>query len=157
MTGPHSWRSLQSVMVVTLHVAAVAYVIRGLTRPVTLFDSFVWVPVTIGVAVFLSWPIGRAIAAAFDPGDPSGGLTCPRCGRRDVRPLVRPGAGLFQPVTGYKCAACWTTIRQVGGARPEAQAPGNAGPVDPSGIEFLDDTVEDGAIRFLDEATESGA
>ena len=28
MTGPHSWRSLQSVMVVTLHVAAVAYVIR---------------------------------------------------------------------------------------------------------------------------------
>ena len=80
MTGPPSWRSLQSVMVVTLHVAAVAYVIRGLTRPVTLFDSFVWVPVTIGVAVFLSWPIGRAIAAAFDPGDSSGGLTCPRCG-----------------------------------------------------------------------------
>ena len=156
MTGPHSWRSLQSVMVVTLHVAAVAYVIRRLTRPVTLLDSFVWVPVTIAVAVFLSWPIGRAIAAAFDPGDGSKDRACPRCGRRDVRPLVRAGAGLFQPASGYRCAACRTTFRPSGPASLEIQAPREAGPVDPSGIEFLDDTLGEGEIRFLDEGTKSG-
>jgi hypothetical protein len=155
MTGRHSWRSLQSVMVVTLHVAAVAYVVGRLTRPATLLDSFVWVPVTIGVAVFLSWPIGRAIGAAFDPGDSSMARTCPQCGRRDVRPLVRAGAGLFQPVSGYRCAACGTTFRQDGGTRVETQAPPETGPADPSGIEFLAEAVQEGEIRFLDEGAES--
>ena len=151
MTGQSSWRSLQTVMLVTLHVAAVAYVIRRFTRPVTTMDSVVWMPVTIGVAVFLSWPIGRAIAGAFDPADPSIDRTCPKCGRHDLRPLVRPGAGLFQPTTGFRCAACWTTFRHVGGLRVEAQAPPPSSNVDGSGIEFLSEAVSEAEIRFLDE------
>jgi hypothetical protein len=144
-------------MVVTLHVAAVAYVIGRFAHPATLMDSFVWLPVTIGVAVFLSWPIGRAIAAAFDPGDSSMDRTCPRCGRRDVRPLVRAGAGLFQPVSGYRCASCWTTFRQVEGTRVETQAPLGSSPADASGIEFVVEAAREGEIRFLDEGTESRA
>jgi DNA-directed RNA polymerase subunit RPC12/RpoP len=138
-------------MVVTIHVAAVAYVFRSLARPSTLRDTMVWVPATIAVAVFLSWPIGRVISRAFDPGESGVDRTCPRCGRREIRPLIRPGAGLFQPVMGYRCAACWTTFRGDAVSGLEAQPPTETGPIDPSGIDFLSDPLGEDAIRFLDD------
>jgi hypothetical protein len=112
-------------MLVTAHVAAVSYVVRLLVTPSTLVGSLIWVPLTISLAVFLSWPIGQAVASAFDPGDARTERTCPNCGRRELRPLIRPGAGLFQPVTAYRC--------------------------DASGIDFLADLPIEGDIRFLDE------
>ena len=157
MTGRSTWRSLQSVMIVTLHVAAVAYVIRLFTRPDTLLDSFVWVPVAIALAVFISWPMARAIGSAFDPGEAPMDRTCPRCGRREIRPLIRPGMGIFQPASGFRCAACWTTFRQVEGSEVEELARSATGPVDPSGIEFVSETLVEGEIRFLDEGSETAA
>ena len=77
------------MMLVTLHVAAVASVFRTLAAPSTLAGSLIWVPLTVSVAVFLSWPIGRAIAGAFDPGEPPRTCsdTAPRCGH--PRPPAR--------------------------------------------------------------------
>jgi hypothetical protein len=150
MTGHSSWRSLRTVMVVTIHVAAVAYVIRSLIAPSSVAISLVWVPVTISVAVFLSWPLGRAITWAFDPGELPVDRTCPNCGRGEVRPLIRPGTGLFQPASGYRCVSCWTTFRHDGG-RYDLQEPRWEGPVDPSGIAYLSDPAGEDEIRFLDE------
>ncbi len=150
MTGHSSWRSLRSVMVVTVHVAAVAYVIRSLAFPSTLVGSLIWVPATVSVAVFVSWPIGRVIASAFDPGERPD-ATCPRCNRGDLRPLIRPGAGLFQPITSYRCALCRTTFREDGGSRIEEPASPGVVTIDPSGIAYLSDPLEDGEIQFLDD------
>lgn len=80
-TGRHDWQSLQTVMLVTLHVAVVAYVIRIFLRPSNSAAAFfVWAPLTIALAVFLSWPIARGVARAFDPGVGQGDPTCPTCG-----------------------------------------------------------------------------
>jgi hypothetical protein len=154
MTGQSSWRSLRSVMLVTLHVAVVAYVIRSLATPSTLMGSLIWVPVTISVAVFLSWPLGRAIALAFDPEERRVDRLCPRCGRLEVRPLIRPGAGLFQPVSAYRCAACWTTMRDDGESWVVEEGQLHPPPLDPTGIAFLSDPLGDDELRFLDEGSE---
>ena len=150
------WRSLQSVMVVTLHVAVVAYVIRTFLRPTSLVGSFfVWVPLTIAVAVFLSWPIARGLARAFDPGQSSGDSPCPRCGRRMLRPLVRPGRERFVIASDYRCAGCETTFRQVGEGIVEEPASSRDGLVDPAGIAFLGEDATAGEIRFLDDRPDS--
>ena len=105
MTGFLPFRSLNSVMVVTLHVAVISYAVRSFLRPTSLAGSFaVWVPLSILAALFLSMPIGQAIGAAFHPEDGIFGRTCPRCDRGELRPLLRTGSGLFTPVSGYRCA-----------------------------------------------------
>jgi hypothetical protein len=138
-------------MVVTIHVAAVACVIRSLATPSTLVGSLLWVPATISVAVFLSWPVGRAIVRAFDPGDVGFDRICPTCGRPEIRPLIRPGTGLFHPITGYRCAACRSTLRREGEAWVVALEPRDGQPIDPSGISYLSDPLGEDAIRFLDD------
>jgi hypothetical protein len=151
MRGRTSIWSLQSVMIVTIHVAVVAYVIRVLAQPKSWVDTiFVAVPVIIGVALFLSWPISRVLASAFDPGDASVDRRCPKCGRRELRPLLRNSGGIFQPVTGYRCAGCWTTYRQVGELRLAEPPLQSNEPVDSKGIEFLDQGVSEDEFRFLD-------
>jgi hypothetical protein len=155
MTGHSSWRSLRSVMLVTLHVAVVAFVIRTVVAPATLASSLVWVPATISVAVFLSWPIGRAIARAFDPGELPLDRTCPKCGRGDIRPLLRASEGLFEPVSAFRCALCWTTMRVVEGSWVVEPGQPEAGLADPSGISFLSDPLSEDELRFLDEPSES--
>jgi DNA-directed RNA polymerase subunit RPC12/RpoP len=158
MTGFAPFRNLRSVMIVTIHVAVVAYVIRVLIRPESLLDSiFVAVPVTMAVALFLSWPISRLFALAFDPQDGSAERRCPRCGRRELRPLLRTKGGIFQPVTGYRCVGCWTTFRQVGTQRLVEPALERDAEVDPTGINFLDQEPSEVEVRFLDEKTDSSA
>jgi hypothetical protein len=151
MMGRAPIRSLQSVMMVTIHVAVVAYVIRVFLRPTNWFDSIlVAVPVSIVVALFLSWPISRLLASAFDPGDASADRRCPRCGRGELRPLLRNSGGIFQPVSGYRCAGCWTTYRQVGESNLEEPARQKDEAVDSNGIEFLDRRASESEVRFLD-------
>lgn len=153
--GGSSWRSLHSVMLVTLHVAAVASVFRSLSRPSTLLSTFVlWVPLSIFLAVFLSWPLGRAISAAFRPAGELEGGQCRECGADSLRPLLRAGAGIFQPVAGYRCLGCGTTARPVDGGivleRPTAEVAGSG----PPGIAFLIEAPRPGdreGIRFLDD------
>jgi DNA-directed RNA polymerase subunit RPC12/RpoP len=158
MTGFTPFRNLRSVMIVTIHVAVVAYVVRVLIRPESLLDSiFVAVPVTLAVALFLSWPIGRIFALAFDPGDASAERRCPRCGRRDLRPLIRASGGIFQPVTGYRCAGCWTTFRRVGTQKLVEPPLERDAEVDPTGINFLDQGPSEGEVRFLDGKSDSSA
>jgi hypothetical protein len=141
-------------MVATLYVAVVAYVIRALTRSASLVGSFVvWVPLTIVLALFLFWPIGRAIASAFEPREVTIDSACPKCGRREFRPLVREGAELFQPVASYRCAVCLTTLRRVGSSYVEERAPARNGPPDSSGIEFLDREASEGEIHFLEDGS----
>ena len=142
-------------MLVTLHVAVVAYVIRTLATPSTLIGSLIWVPATISVAVFLSWPLGRAIALAFDPGERRVDRLCPKCGRLEVRPLIRPGAGLFQTVSGYRCAACWTTMRDVGESWVVEEGQLEPEPLNSTGIAFLSDPLDENELRFLDEPSKS--
>jgi hypothetical protein len=116
--------------------------------------SLLLVPVTISVAVFLSWPIGRAIARAFEPGegiDP----TCPRCNRGEIRPLIRPESGLSHAITGYRCAVCRATLRQDGEAWVVADEPSYDLPVDLSGIAYLSDPLGEDDIRFLEDPPES--
>jgi hypothetical protein len=148
------WRDLRAVMLATLHVAVAAYAVRTLVRPSQLGPSLaVWMPLTLGVALFLSWPIGRAIAAAFDP-DRNREIhrkRCPRCGRAELRPLVRTGRGIFEPIAGYRCAACWSTLRRVEDRLVAEHRSSSIGPVDPSGIEFLGEPTKEGEIRFLDD------
>jgi DNA-directed RNA polymerase subunit RPC12/RpoP len=157
MIGLTPLRNLHSVMVVTLHVAVISYAVRSLSRPTSLAGSFaVWVPISILLALFLSLPMGRAISAAFGPGQGDAHRRCPRCGFGELRPLLRARSGLFQPLTGYRCAGCKTTYRQVGEAVVEELAP--AGPAaDLSGIHFEPPgpvgSVEDPGIRFLDDST----
>jgi hypothetical protein len=156
MTGFLPFRSLNSVMVVTLHVAVISYAVRSFLRPTSLAGSFaVWVPLTILAALFLSMPIVKAIAAAFHPEVGVFGRTCPRCMRGDLRPLLRAGSGLFTPVSGYRCAACRTTFRQVGETIIEEPALDKSSPVEPEGIQFQIGSWEVRAdqteIRFLDE------
>ena len=152
MTGRRPWRSLQSVMLVTLHVAVVAYILRAFTRPGGSTGSILlWVPITIGLALFLSWPISRAIASAFDPVEMSIERRCPRCGRCELRPLIRPRGGLFQPVTNYRCAACWTTFHQMGEVKIEEHPRLPNEPIDSSGVQFLDESATEVEIKFLDE------
>lgn len=152
-TGRDDWRSLQSVMIATLHVAAVAYVIRTFLRPTgSPALVFIWVPLTIAVAVFLSWPLARGLARAFDPGEQPNEPACPKCGRTSLRPLIRPGHGLFAEVSGYRCSNCGSTIRRVNHAIVEEPAISNDGPIDPAGIEFLSGEATEGEIQFLDES-----
>jgi hypothetical protein len=151
MTEQSSFRSVGSVMMVTAHVAGVAYVVRLLGTPSTLAGTLIWVPLTITLAVFLTWPIGRAVATAFEPGDAGRDRTCPRCGRRELRPLIRPGGGLFQPVNAHRCAACWSTFRVDGDRQVEEPGRRDPEPADPTGIEFLSDPLAEGEIRFLEE------
>lgn len=155
-TGRDNWRSLQSVMLVTLHVAVVAYVIRTFLRPTSPVASFiVWVPLTIAVAVFLSWPLARGLARAFEPDQGSGDPACPRCGPRAIRPLVRSDCGRFLIASDYRCAGCGTTFRQVGEAVVEEPASSKVGLVDPTGIEFLGEDATVDEIRFLDDRPDS--
>jgi hypothetical protein len=151
------WRSLQSVMLLAIHVAVIASVFRFFSGPDRTQGSVVWVVLMMAVALFLSWPISRAIASAFDPGEVPVTRVCPRCHRRDLRPLVRAGAGLFQPVSSYRCAGCWTTLRLVGDAKIEEPAHPRSEPVDSTGIQFLDGWATEGEIRFLDEPPHSPA
>lgn len=145
------WRNLRSVMFLTVHVAVVAYVIRSVAMPKTLTGLLIWVPGVIFVAVFLSWPIGRMIASAFEPGNLAFDPTCPRCGR-EVRRLIRPGDGLAKQTTGFRCVSCGATFRE-DGSRTWEMIPIEEGPVDPSGIAFLSDPANEEEIRFLDDPT----
>jgi len=142
-------------MIVTIHVAAVAYMVRTLGRPSTLAGSLIWTPLTISVAVFLSWPVSRAITRAFDPGESGPDRICPRCGRSEIRPLIRPGTGLFQPVTGYRCASCWSILRKEGETWVVTTTPDRSESIDPSGISFLSDPLGAHEIQFLDDQPES--
>jgi hypothetical protein len=151
------WRSLQSVMLLAIHVAVIASVFRFVTGPDRSQGSIVWVVVMMAAALFFSWPISRAIAGAFDPVEVPAHQICPKCRRADLRPLVRHGAGLFQPVSNYRCAGCWTTFRLVGEAKIVEPAPSRMEPVDPAGIRFLDEVAEVGEIRFLDDPGQSPA
>jgi len=153
MIGFAPFRSLHSVMIVTIHVAVISYALRSFTKPDGPGGSVaVWVPLSILLALFLSMPMGRAVAAAFGPGDGSRGGRCPGCGRGELRPLLRSGAGLFAPVVGYRCAGCKTTYRPVGEAIIEEPAPGGPGAAGPEGILFEPDPPgDDREIRFLDE------
>ena len=138
-------------MIVTIHVAAVAYIFRSMSRPTTLAGSLFWIPLTISIAVFLSWPISRAIIRAFDPGDIIHDRICPRCGRPEIRPLIRHGAGLFQPVAAYRCAACWSTVRHDGENWRITSTPDQAEPVSASEIAYLSDPLGADEIQFLDD------
>jgi hypothetical protein len=160
MMGFLPFRSLNSVMVVTLHVAVISYAVRSFMRPTSLAGSFaVWVPLSILAALFLSMPIGNAITAAFHPEVGIFGRHCPRCSRGELRPLLRTGAGLFTPVTGYRCASCRTTFRQVGETIIEEPALERSLRVEPEGIEFLAEPPEipadESEIRFLEDPTDS--
>jgi hypothetical protein len=158
MTESAPWRSLNSVMIVTLYVAVVAYGIRVLTRPISLAGSFgFWAPLAIVVALGLCWPLGQAISRAFDS-EPGFGRICPRCQGGTLRPLLRAGGGLFQPLTGYRCTICRLTIRVVDG-RTFEEAPHE--PTEPevpdtTGIAFVEppaptSTASPGEIQFLDD------
>jgi len=153
--GGSTWRSLHSVMLVTLHVAVVAAIFRSLGRPTTLSGSFVfWVPLTILFAVFLSWPLGRALSAAFQADPESGMSRCGECGTFDLRPLLRSGAGLFGPVAGYRCPRCGVTYRVAEGGIIVERPIMEVGTGEDSGIEFLFEVPRPGdreGIRFLDE------
>ncbi len=150
-----TWRSLDSVMLVTLHVAVVAAAVRALAEPTSLVGSFLlWVPVSIVVAVFLSWPIGRAITSAFQPESGSVDRLCPGCGCLGLRPLVRPGGGLFAPVVGHRCAGCGTTYRRVDGETLAEVPLAESAPAGEPEIRFLagggSADPDDSGIRFLD-------
>ena len=137
-------------MVVTIHVAVVAYVFRTLASPMTLQGSLVWIPLTVSVAFFLSWPIGQAVAMACESGERKVVRSCPRCGRVDVRPLVRPGGGIFQPATGFRCAACRTIFAEVENSALDQRASTQTHEPELEGIWFLPDLTKE-SIRFLDE------
>ena len=153
--GRPAWRSLNSVMVLTLHVAMVAAVFRAIGRPATLAGSLgVWVPLTISVAVYLSWPLGRAIVAAIRDDRASSSSRCLGCGHFELRPLLRPGRGLFQPVAGYRCAFCGTTHRPVDGRVVVERPASDIGAPGPAGIVFLAEATGPEVceeIRFLDD------
>ncbi len=151
-TGPAHWRSLQSVMLATVHVAVIAYAIRTFLRPAGSPGAvFVWVPLTIALALLFSWPIARVLTRAFEPGQGPGDPTCTTCGRGVLRPLVRQSRSLFAEAAGHRCSLCGTTFRQVGDAIVEEPATPKDGPIEPDGIEFLGDEASEGEIRFLDE------
>lgn len=155
MTGRSTWRSLTSVMLVTLHVAVISTVIRSIAGSTGRAGFLaLWVPVAIVLGSFLSWPIGRAIAGAFQPVEFPADGRCPRCGRTPVRPLIRPGAGLFPEEVGYRCARCMTTFRVAEGGFLEEPPPADPARESAAGIDFLPEIspgpAEDPEIRFLD-------
>jgi hypothetical protein len=157
MPIPGTYRNLRSVMLVTLHVAAIASLLRYFQGS-RLHDGslLVWVPLTVAIATLISWPINRAFLAEFhDRGD--SGRICPRCRRDDLRPLIRPGDGIFQPAVGYRCAGCRTTIRWLGESKTIEIPPPADRPVSRSGIRFLDEPDESFEIRFLDDPPETPA
>jgi hypothetical protein len=158
MTGFLPLRSLYSVMVMTLHVAVISYAVRSFLRPTSLAGSFaVWVPLSILAALFLSMPIGHAIASAFLSDEGIDGRTCPRCSRGELRPLLRTGHEMFTPTSGFRCALCRTTFRQVGDDVIEEPAQDRSRPIEPEGIRFLTDPpaapADESEIRFLDESS----
>jgi hypothetical protein len=138
-------------MMVTIHVAAVSYVIKSLATPSTLTGTLIWVPATISVAVLVSWPIGRAIASAFDASEQGINPTCPSCKRGELRPLTRPDRDIFQPVTACRCALCKTTFRDEGGTWIEEPPSPEAAPANPPEIAYLSDPLAEAEMRFLDE------
>ncbi len=140
-------------MVVTGHVAVVSCVLRAYFRPTDPATSIaVGVPLSIGLAVFLSWPIGRAITAALRPGPGLDGGPCPGCGDVALRPLSRTRGRLPPVVAGLRCGSCMTTFRTVDGEVIAERPPGEA---EPAGIVFLGEAgpeleLESG-VRFLDD------
>ncbi len=151
MRNVSTWRNLRSVMMITLHVAAIAALIRYLNgsrgREMSLV---VWVPVTIASAALVSWPMSRLFFQELGDGQ-GGDRACPRCRRNELRPIVRPGEGIFQVVTTYRCACCGTKVRMVGDSKviePEASM---IAPTHAWGIRFLDEPATVEEIRFLDE------
>jgi hypothetical protein len=152
MTAPGTWRSLRSIMLVTLHVAAVATLIRyGIVASHREGSLVLWVPVSIVIATFISWPISRAILSEFKRDHTDFDRTCPLCRRDELRPLVRPGEGIFQPVSSYRCAGCWTTVQMVGDSKVIEPHVSRNGAVSSSGIRFLDESTTEAEIRFLDD------
>jgi DNA-directed RNA polymerase subunit RPC12/RpoP len=155
MAEPGTYRSLRTVMLLTLHVAAVAALIRAIQPGRGDASLIIWVPITIAVATLIVWPISRMIFSRFDPDSDDPDRQCPRCRRFELRPLIRPGAGIFQAVSNYRCAACWTTVRLMGDSRIVELPREPAINANPAGIEFLDETATEAEIRFLDEPTKS--
>jgi hypothetical protein len=152
MTNTNSWRSLGAFMVVTIHVAVVASIFRTLVSPATLQGSLVWIPLTVSISFFLSWPVGKAVASAFEPGERGVLRSCPRCGLGDVRPVVQPGEGIFQPATGYRCASCRTIFPGIENPSLNQRASPRTSELGSEGIWFLPDLAEE-SIRFLDETS----
>jgi hypothetical protein len=139
-------------MLVTLHVAAIATLIRYLNNSRGRDASLiVWVPITIAIATLVSWPISRVLAPSFGRGDRELDRTCPRCRRIELRPMIRPGEGIFALTPIYQCPACRVVVR-IEGQSKVVEPPRSINlRADPSGIEFLDEPATQAEIRFLDD------
>jgi hypothetical protein len=141
-------------MLATLQVAAVASLLRYFERPTQTSEwPLLWV--AISLLSLISWPISRGIFTGTQRRSDEDERKCPVCRRVELRPLVKPGAGIFQDVSSFRCRACWTTIRLVEGSlllEPFRSA--ERQPV-PEGIRFLDEPEAEGEIRFLDDRPKS--
>jgi hypothetical protein len=105
----------------------------------------------------VTWPIGRLIFASFDSRGDDFDRTCPLCRLGELRPLVKAGEGIFEPVSSYRCAACRAIIRIEGDSKViEPYVPKEAAAIS-SGIRFLDEATTSSEIRFLDDLPESPA
>jgi hypothetical protein len=154
MAEPGTWRNLRSIMFVTFHVAAVVTAFRylaGADRSST--SPGLWLVIALFSAV--TWPIGPMILASFNSRGDDVDRTCPLCRRGELRPLVKAAGGLFQPVSSYRCAACWAIIRTEGESRVIEPYVSNDATASSSGIRFVDESTTDSEIRFLDDLPES--
>ena len=147
--NPNSCRNLQSFLIVTIHAAVIAAVVR---RFFDVDDSpclLIGFSALIGVGGLVLWLTVRSLALAWNSEAVPDTKLCPRCCRPELRPIVRPGSGLFHPAIGSRCAACWTTFCgdddcqfREGVFKPDE--------LDPSaGIWFLSDELSQDEIRYL--------
>jgi hypothetical protein len=68
---------------------------------------------------------------------------------------VKPGAGLFQPVSNYRCSSCWTAVRILGDSKMIEPLLPRQSTSSRSGITFLDEPTSQDEIVFLDDPPKS--